>query len=105
MKNMNDNISVAEAKSHFSKYISKVAYADKRFVITKRNKPIAALVSIDELQKIDLKEKSEKEFKGLSELLSKRKYFEEIIGYIEEAYKDRSKDKGRNVSLWHWYCY
>ena len=97
MKNTNDNISVAEAKSHFSKYISKVAYADKRFVITKRNKPIAALVSIDALQKLDLKEKSEKEAKGLSELLNKREYFKEIVGYIEKAYKERSKDKGRDV--------
>lgn len=99
MKNMNDNISVAEAKSHFSKYISKVAYADKRFVITRRNKPIAALVSIDELQKFDLKEKSEKESKKFSEMIRKWKDFNEIADDVEKAYKERSKDKGRNVSL------
>ncbi len=99
MKNMNDNISVAEAKSHFSKYISKVAYADKRFVITKRNKPIAALVSIDELQKIDLKEKSEKESKKFSEMIRKWKDFDEIADDVEKAYRDRSKDKERNVSF------
>jgi prevent-host-death family protein len=99
MKNMNDNISVAEAKSHFSKYISKVAYADKRFVITKRNKPIAALVSIDELQKIDLREKSEKESKKFSEMIRKWKDFDEIADDVEKAYRERPKDKGRNVSF------
>ena len=99
INNINDNISVAEAKSHFSKYISKVAYADKRFVITRRNKPIAALVSVDELQKLELKEKSEKESKKFSEMIRKWKDFNEIVDYIEKAYKERSKDKGRDVSL------
>lgn len=29
----NNNVSVAEAKSHFSEYISKVAYSKKRYTI------------------------------------------------------------------------
>ena len=45
----NKVLSVAEAKSHFSEYISRVAYAGQRYVITKRGKPLAAIVSIEDL--------------------------------------------------------
>ncbi|GAG58236.1 unnamed protein product [marine sediment metagenome] len=95
IEKIDSNISVAEAKSHFSEYISKVAYADKRIIITKRGKPIAALVSVEEIKKL----KSSKEVKGLGEIIGKWADFEDIEDNIKKAYLERSKDKGRDVSF------
>jgi prevent-host-death family protein len=89
------NISVAEAKSHFSEYISKVAYADEKVIITKRGKPIAALVSTEVIKKL----KSSEESKGLCEIIGKWADFENIEDGIEKAYRERSKDKKRDVSF------
>ncbi len=38
-----ETISIAEAKKTFSELLGKVAYGKKRFVITKRGKPMALL--------------------------------------------------------------
>jgi len=95
IEKIDSNISVAEAKSHFSEYISKVAYADKRIIITKRGKPIAALVSVEEIKKL----KSSEESKGLGEIIGKWVNFEDMEDNVKRAYFRRSKDKGRNVSF------
>jgi prevent-host-death family protein len=44
------SISVAKAKSHISELIAKSQFSDERFIITKRDKPVAALVSLDDLK-------------------------------------------------------
>jgi prevent-host-death family protein len=90
-----NSISVAEAKSRFSEYISKVAYANEQVVITKRGKPIAALVSIKDMKKIKFKEES----RGLYEIIGKWKRFNEIKDDIDKAFSKRSKDRGRDVSF------
>lgn len=95
IKTDNKVVSVAEAKSHFSEYISKVAYASEKFVITKRGKPLVALVSIEDLKNIMANE----EAKGLSEIIGKWENFEEIEDDINKIYSSRKKDKGRDVSF------
>ena len=40
--------SVAEAKKHFSEILGRVAYAGERIVISKRGKPVAVLVPLDQ---------------------------------------------------------
>lgn len=88
-------VSIAEAKSHFSEYISKVAYAGEKYLITKRGKPLVALVPIQDFKNI----KSGKEEKGLSEIIGKWKNFEEIEDNINKIYSSRKEDKGRDVSF------
>lgn len=88
-------VSIAEAKSHFSEYISKVAYAGEKYLITKRGKPLVALVPIQDLKNI----KAGKEEKGLSEIIGKWKNFEEIENNINKIYSSRKEDKGRDVSF------
>ncbi len=43
-----ESINIAEAKKHFSELIGKVAYGKKRLLITKRGKPMARLVPVEE---------------------------------------------------------
>jgi prevent-host-death family protein len=92
---MIEKVSIAEAKSHFSEVISKVAITSNRIVITKRNKPIAAIVNLADLKKID----QDTEKHGLGECIGKWEDFEEIVKDIETVYNIRSKDKLRDVSF------
>ena len=88
-------VSVAEAKSHFSEYISKVAYAGEKYLIAKRGKPLVALVPIEDLKNIEINEEKKK----LSEIIGKWENFEEIEDNINEVYSSRKEDKGRDVSF------
>jgi prevent-host-death family protein len=88
-------ISVAEAKSNFSEYISRVAFANEKLIITKRGKPVAGLVSLEDIKR--LKQKSESA--GLKKVIGKWKNFDEIESEIKKTYNKRSKEQGRNVSF------
>lgn len=89
-------ISVANAKSHLSELIAKNAYAHERFVITRRNKPVAALVSLEDLQ---ISEQHE-ERQGLASIGAKWKGFEEVAVSLKDLPQLR-QDSGssQNVSL------
>ncbi len=89
-------VSVANAKSRLSELIAKSAYAHERFVITRRNKPVAALVSLEDLQIIEQHE----ERQGLASIAGKWKRFEEVAVSLENLHLLRQDGgKGRNVSL------
>jgi len=93
--NQSDKVSIAEAKSNFSEYISRTAFSNEKIIITKRGKPIAALVSIDDINKIY----SKKETEGLIKAVGKWKNFDEIEPEIEKIFKKRSEEKSRDVSF------
>ena len=92
---MTQTISVAKAKSHFSEILAKVKFTKKKIIITKRNKPIAAIVDLDYLNKLDKKNKKI----GLISVVGNWKESELIIKDINKIYNSRNMDKGRNVSL------
>lgn len=68
-------ISVAETKANLAAILSKCADNNARFLITRRNKPIAALVSVDDLEIIE----QHQERLGLASVVGKWKGFEEIV--------------------------
>ena len=89
-------ISVAKAKSRMSELIAKSQYSQERFIITKRDKPVAALVSLDDLEILEQHE----EMQGLAAIAGKWQGFDEVVdamGDIETLRK--SGGKGRDVSL------
>ena len=89
-------VSVAEAKSHISEFIAKSAYNNERFVITRRNKPVAALVSLDDLRIIEQYE----ERKGLADVIGKWEGFDEVVNALGNlTLLRKSGGCGRNVSL------
>ncbi len=89
-------VSVAKAKSHLSELIAKSSYAHERFIITKRDKPVAALVSLEDLHIIEQHE----ERQGLASLVGQWKNFEEVGEQISDLHRLR-KDAGKrkDVSL------
>ena len=91
-----NTISVATMKSHLSEFIAKSSYGHQRFVITKRNKPVAALVSLEDLQIIEQHEQRQ----GLIAVAGKWVGFEEISSPLEDLKELRnSGGSGRDVSL------
>ncbi len=89
-------VSVANAKSHLSELIAKSSFGHERFIITRRNKPVAALVSLEDLQIIEQYE----EHQGLISVSGKWSDFEEISSSLEDLRSLRkSGGSGRNVSL------
>ena len=87
-KTTTESVSIAKAKSSFSEYISRVAYAGESILITKRGKPVAGLVSYKELEKIKKIKKSD----GLKSLLGKWKEVKGFSDVLDEIYKDRKED-------------
>lgn len=90
-----ENVSVATVKKKLSEYISKVEINGDRIVIKRRSKPVAALISIEDLESIESKE----EKGGLSEAIGKWKGFEEISKDVDGAFASRGKDEERKVSF------
>ncbi len=90
------NVPVATLKSRLSEFIAKSAYGRERFIITRRNKPVAALVNLEDLRLIEQQEEQQ----GLVSVIGKWKGFEEV----EEAIRDLSSIRksggvGRDVSF------
>jgi len=89
-------ISIAKAKSHISELIAKSRYSHERFIITKRDKPVAAIVSLEDLAILE----QHKETEGLAAIVGKWKNFDEVANAIDDIEDLRSNGgKGRNVSF------
>jgi len=89
-------ISIAQTKSHLSELIARSAHAHERFIITRRDKPVAALVSIDDLKIIEQHEAR----RGLAEVASAWPGFDEVAAAMGEIGELRRRGgEGRDVSL------
>ena len=89
-------VSIVEAKSHFSEIVAQSVYNKERYIITKRNKPVAALVSIEDLTIIE----QHQEKAGLSEIAGKWKNFNEVAKALTDLDGLRTMGgNGRDVSL------
>ena len=87
---------VLEMKSRLSENIGKSSYKHERFVITKRNKPVAALVNVDDLERIEQSE----ERNGLAAIIGKWTGFEVIEEILNDL--DGIRQQGgefRDVSI------
>lgn len=89
-------VSVANAKSHLSELIARSSFGHERIVITRRNKPVAALVSLEDLRIIEQHD----ERQGLIAVAGKWSEFEEVALSLEDLRQLRQDGGcGRNVSL------
>jgi prevent-host-death family protein len=50
---MANSFSTADIKARLSEMISKVVYSHERVVVLRRGKPVAALVSLEDLQRLE----------------------------------------------------
>lgn len=100
---MFSSISTVEVKAHLSQWLNRVAFGNERLVVLRRGKPVAALVSVDDLRRLealDVKEQDERmdshpimrAFGGWADR-------DDLDDLIAEIYADRERVVGREISL------
>ena len=85
---MTETINVADAKKHLSELMSRVAYNRERFLVQRRGKPMAALVSAEDLI---LLEQQEAPARGLLSAAGARADFDGFDLMIENIYLQRER--------------
>jgi prevent-host-death family protein len=100
---MNKTIGTAEIKARLSEFIGRVRHNRERIIIARRGKPAAALISMDDLarlEQLDMQENAEASgthpimaaFGGWGER-------DDLDELLEEIYADREKALGREIDL------
>ena len=93
---MGNERTVADAKKHLSELMSRVAYNHERFIIERRGKPMAALVSIEDLARL---EEETAEPRGLLAAVGALADFDGLDEMIKEIYLQREQANDRAVEL------
>ncbi len=95
------HISSTEAKASFSSLVSKVQYGGERVIIERRGKPVAAVVSMEDLSRILNGNQASTEPKGLLAAAGAWSVLkdEEIDEMVAHIYATRAEDQGRPVDL------
>lgn len=91
---MSTSIGVGQAKERFSELMSRVAYRGERFVITRRGKPMAALVSAGDTERLGSAAVAPR---GLLAAVGCLADFEELDQIVKEIYRKRKVTHDRAV--------
>ncbi len=89
-------LGVGEAKKRFSELMSRVVYRGERFLIRRRGRPMAALVSADDLARLEQEPTSPR---GLLAAVGAWANFEELDEVVQEIYRQRERARDRAVAL------
>jgi prevent-host-death family protein len=86
---MTKSVSVAEAKGRFSELVNRAAYGKERFLIERRGKLVGAIVSAEDLARLEEKESgpAPRGLLALAGLMDGIDDFEEIM---EEVVRERA---------------
>ncbi len=98
---MVSKISAAKAKARFSSLVAEVAHGGKHFIIERRGKPVAALVSIDDLQRLEEGQVIATAPGGALAMVGAwQDAGDDLLDtLIAEIYARRQEDKGRPVEI------
>jgi len=93
---MPKKMEVAEVKKQFSVVISEVSLKGEHFIIERKGKPMAAMVSVKDLEMIEGPKIREKK-KGLLAAISAWEDFDDLEKMVMAIYEGRWKTKERGV--------
>jgi prevent-host-death family protein len=93
---MPKKIGVAEVKKHFSEVVNEVSQGRAHFIIEKKGRPMAAMVSIEELEMLENAKKGERK-KGLLAAVGAWEDFENLEEVLKVIHDKRLTSKSRNV--------
>ncbi len=88
-------VSAAQAKAHLSALMAEVAYGGEHVIIERRGKPLAALVSIADLERLDQGQAISARARGALALVGAWR----LDQLVAEIYARRQQDTGRPVEL------
>ena len=89
-------IGVGEAKKRFSEIMSRVVYGGERFIVSRRGKPMVALVSADDLAMLEDQATAPR---GLLAAVGALEDFEELDDMVKEIYRQREFPEDRPIDL------
>jgi prevent-host-death family protein len=94
-------VSAARAKAHFSELVARVAFGGERFVIERRGKPLAALVSATDLERVERGSLEAPAPLGALALVGGWGELgdADLDALVESIYAQRERDSGRPVDL------
>ncbi|MEK7280941.1 MAG: type II toxin-antitoxin system Phd/YefM family antitoxin [Chloroflexota bacterium] len=94
-------VSAAEAKAQFSALMAEVAYGGKHIIIERRGKPVAALVSVPDLERLEQGQATSTRPQGALALVGAWRGVEnqELDTLIADIYIRRQQDTGRPVEI------
>ena len=98
---MTTRVSAAYAKAQLSSLAAAVAYGGERVIIERRGKPLAALVSVDDLERLEAERTTSTRPQGALALVGAwREVDDKVIdALIEDIYAQREQEFGREVQL------
>jgi len=91
---MTSVLSVGDAKKRFSELMSRVTYGRERFLIRRRGKPMAALVSAEDLACLEQEPASPK---GALAAVGAWADFEDLDEVVREIYRQRECGAGDSL--------
>lgn len=94
---MSKTIGVAEVKRHFSEVLIEVAREGKHFIIEKKGNPMAALVTVKDLETIGRKGVHSKK-KGLLAAIGAWEEFSALDVLVKHIYEKRKTAKDRDLT-------
>ncbi|MEZ4503964.1 MAG: type II toxin-antitoxin system Phd/YefM family antitoxin [Dehalococcoidia bacterium] len=95
------HISIAEAKSRFSAMVDGVLHHGERFLIERHGRGVAALVSVEELERLEAGQPAARQPAGAMALVGLWHDVpdEEIDTFVADVRATRDQDTGRQVEL------
>ena len=98
---MAKRVSAAHAKAHLSALASAAAYGDERIIIERHGKPLAALVSVSDLERLEWGEVAASRPQGALALVGAWRGVndEDMDSLVERIYAERGEDMGRSVQF------
>lgn len=98
---MTKKISSAQAKAQLAALVAQVAYGGEHYIIERRGKPMAALVSVEELERLEQSPAPPEADWDVLALVGACADVtdEEIDAFIADVYAERARDFGRPVDL------
>lgn len=102
--NVASSFSTADVKARLSEFISRVAFGRERLIVLRRGKPMAAMVSIEDLRRLEALDAAETD-RHNGEVHPVMRAFggwadrTDLDELLDEIYADRSAAKGREVDL------
>jgi prevent-host-death family protein len=93
---MTKTLAVGDAKRWFSDVLARVVYTRERFLIVRRGKPVAAVVSVEDLRKLDQEPAAPRGLLAAVGALAGIDEWDEIVTSI---YQKRDEAQDRSVSL------
>lgn len=95
----------ADVKTRLSEFINRVLYRDERIIISRRGKPIAALISLEDLHRLEALEREKKrgdEPESAHEVMRAFggwSHRDDLDDLVAEIYANRETARGREVNL------